>query len=335
MRAPLFTYRIGIPTFKRPDDLEICLKALVPQLTDRENVKLVVVNDASHDEEYERVLASFDQLIDYRVQSVNSGPGQARSAAFADATEDFLICLDDDCIPPKNWFETAQAIVEANPEVDLVAGYVDPVWTSDLGFWDRLVAAPMTYPGPAIGDQGLITAVTANALYRREAYENAGGFDPNIKGATEDCCMTQRIINSGGCYLICEYWRMGHKARQTLGKVRRTYYGYGYGGAQAVLEAKVWKLAEVSSRGTLIDSFKTVIKRIGYIRRVESAEDKPTFMKIIHGFVTLIAFIEYERGWLKGLRAYGYQDEDSLPKRPGLLDRFAIELRNHRVRSTD
>ncbi|MEM9279632.1 MAG: glycosyltransferase family A protein [Pseudomonadota bacterium] len=331
MKASPFKYRIGIPTYKRPDDLENCLNALVPQLRGRENVKLVVVNDASHDEEYERVLAPFDKLIEYRVQSVNSGPGLARSAAFADAVEDFLICLDDDCIPPKNWFETVQAIVEANPEVDLIAGYVDPVWTDKPGFWDRLVAAPMTYPGPAISEQGLITAVTANALYRREAYENAGGFDPNITGATEDCCMTQRIINSGGCYLICESWRMGHKARQTLGKIRRTYYGYGYGGAQAVLEAKVWKLAEISSCGTLIDSCKTVIKRIDYIRRTEGAEDKPVYMKFVHGLVTLIAFVEYERGWLKGLRAYGYKDENSIPKRAGLLDRFAIDLRNHRV----
>lgn len=142
------TFRIGVPTYRRSADLANMLAALAPQLRTYPNVRLVVVNDAGHDAGYDDLVARYGDIYEYRVASENRGPGPARAAAFADADEDYLVGIDDDCIPEPLWLEWLHALVESDPDVDLFAGVTVPIWTSRPSRLQRLLALRKSYPGP-------------------------------------------------------------------------------------------------------------------------------------------------------------------------------------------
>lgn len=315
------TLCIAIATYRRPKDLDNCLAALVPQLSGRTGVRVVVVNDASHDESYQTIIRKHEGVIDYRVQSQNGGPGMARAAAFAGATEDYLVCTDDDCIAPPDWLDTLISVLVANRGVDLVAGAVRPVWTDDPSLYRRLLAVPASYPAPAFSREGLLTAVTANCAYRSEAYERAGGFNPAIRGATEDCYITQRILRNGGSYVVPGHLVMGHKAENRLGEMRRRFRGYGMGGAQIVFMEKLWQLAEISSDGSWRDAWRSIRSRVRRSWSESRRERRNLLTRFLFASITGLLAFEYERGWRRGIRRFG-EREAKLPQRPGLGSRF-------------
>lgn len=69
-----------VPTYRRPHDLENFLVSIESQLIRHSNVRLVVVNDGSHDDAYQAATAPFRHLIDYRIQPENRGVQFARHA---------------------------------------------------------------------------------------------------------------------------------------------------------------------------------------------------------------------------------------------------------------
>lgn len=318
------TFCIGIPTHNRPDDLAICLDALVPQIRRRANARLVVVNDGTHDERYERVVAQHRDAIDYRIQTENRGSGPTRAAAFSDATEDYLVCTDDDCRPPDDWLDMLEAIVETNPEADLVAGAVEPVWTATPTLWNRMLAAPASYPGPHLGESYLLTAVTANCAYRRQAYEAAGRFHPELSGAAaDDFYMTQQLRRQGATGLLAENWKTGHKSHQTIAEIRRRFRGYGFGNARLICMLDAWEFAELMSDGSLAGSLRKARQWVASDWRRSGKADDPLPLRIAHWLVTLMLTLEHERGWRRGLRHFAGTDfRSTMPRRPPLRERF-------------
>jgi len=154
------SFRIGVPTYKRPYDLEKFLAAIADQIRDKQHISLVVVNDASHDEDYAKVISKYEDIVDYRIQEINKGCGPSRVAALENATEDYLVCTDDDCVPTEYWVEWMEALILANPDVDLFAGEIEPVWYKEPGLIDQILAIPESYPGPVMTECGLLTALS-------------------------------------------------------------------------------------------------------------------------------------------------------------------------------
>ena len=316
------SFVIGIATYKRPDDLARCLKPLIPMIKVRSNFRLVVVNDASHDENYQKVVSQYTDCIEYVTREENGGPGLARNSAFAGAKEDFLVCTDDDCIPPENWLDVLQSVVEANPEVDLIAGNVKPVWTGDPSWFERLIAAPIAYPRPHFIDGSLLTAVTANSAMRRETFKRVGGFNSDLRGATEDHNITQAIIQTGGSYLAPEYWMTGHRAEDSLKNMRKRFHWYGKGCAQSVLKEDSWKLAEVSSDGTIWGCTKMVLKKTALAWKNPENRSKGFVKRVAFTLVNCMCGVEYERGWRQGLKEISRTWPADLPGEPTLDERY-------------
>lgn len=320
------SFCIGVPTYKRSSDLKRLLDSIDEQVKLLENVRLVVVNDGSHNGDYQNVVETYSDVVEYRILDKNIGPGLARQAAFDGAKENYLICIDDDCIAPDNWLIWLTATARANPEIDIFAGLTVPVWTQKANYFSKLFTVPFFYPRPIFSAHGLMTAVGANCMIKRTAFEKAGGYSTEIQGAVEDCCLTQSILNTGGTYGLISGGNLGHKASMSLKQIWRRFKWYGEGGAQLSDLNQYWQLAEMHTQNRLDNSYSDRFKILKEKVQAEWFNErhvKGQFVKkITYAFAVGCSALAYDLGWQKGVKKHTKKHGRDIPIRPSINDRF-------------
>jgi len=186
---------VVVPVRNRRDLLADCLDGLAAQTFG--DFEVVVVDDGSTDGSGDGAAA---RTIAGKPVRVIDGGGQgavhARRVGVAAATGDVLAFTDSDCVPDRRWLERAVAAIDRG--ADIVNGHTRPA--RPLLPLERSMAS---------GLEGLYP--TCNMLYRRAAYERAGGFDDTMgghwgfrpdsrsrgDGFGEDTLLAWRLIRSG------------------------------------------------------------------------------------------------------------------------------------------
>jgi GT2 family glycosyltransferase len=152
---------VVVPTFKRPEALARCLKALENQTIAPASIE--VIDDSTTDK----------------------GPAYSRNIGLSKGSAPIVAFTDDDCVPSKNWIASIQKHFE-NEKVHGMEGCVTTIGMdgqlSDMNpnkkdKWNRFK--------------------TANMAFRRSIIEEIGGFDERYYIHREDTDLAWRIINSG------------------------------------------------------------------------------------------------------------------------------------------
>lgn len=151
-----------VPVRDRRSMLRELLVALEAQTW--RDFEIIVVDDASTDGSPEEVDIAAQRGLDVHLIQLSSPEGAvaARVAGVAAARGAVLGFTDSDCLPTSTWL--ASAMEEFDAGADLVQGLTRPV--GPVGPLERSVWAER--------EDGLYA--TCNVLYRRDAYEAAGGF---------------------------------------------------------------------------------------------------------------------------------------------------------------
>lgn len=173
---------IIIPTYNRPDLLAACLEcvSLERQGVDPASWE-VIVTDASVYPRAEQMLRTRFPWVTWR-HAPGLGPGANRNAAARAATGDWVVFLDDDCLPARGWLS---AIVPAAEDgIDVVEGRTTVPDERDNPFY----YAPYNHHG------GLYW--TCNLAVRRAAFERLGGFDEDFVEQCEDMDFARRIARA-------------------------------------------------------------------------------------------------------------------------------------------
>lgn len=195
---------VVIPTYRRPEMLERCLKALNEQRLGPQRFEVIVADDAGDPETHYlvsqlKLVAAF--TLSYVPVIGEHGPAAARNAGWRAARGRIVAFTDDDCLPQPGWL--INGLAAFTPGIIGVAGKIRM----------PLPPRPTDYELNAAGLEGA-EFVTANCFYLKQALEKAGGFDERFRLAwREDSDLYFTLLQSGGQFARAESAVVVHPVR--------------------------------------------------------------------------------------------------------------------------
>ena len=175
-----------IPCFNLGPYLHDTVESVLAQTL--KNFEVVIVNDGSTDEFTNLLLENFDRPKTKIIHQSNQGLATSRNNGIRESKGKYICCLDaDDLIRPR-FFEKALPILENNPKVGFVTGYMHEFDDRDeIRRYERC-----NFPELLVYNHVIVPA-----LFRREAWEKAGGYyDGFITSGIEDWDLWISIVES-------------------------------------------------------------------------------------------------------------------------------------------
>jgi len=195
---------IIIPVYNKASLTRQCLDTLFA-CAEASAFEVIVVNDASTDSTAE-LLAGYGDRIRVLSHAGNSGFANSCNDGARAAFGKYLVFLNNDTIPLKGWLDKLVAYAEGHPAATVVGAkmlypndtvqHAGVVICQDYGCRHIYAGFPANHP--AVNKSRRFQVVTAGcALFRREAFEQAGGFDPAFSNGHEDVDLCLRLGEMG------------------------------------------------------------------------------------------------------------------------------------------
>lgn len=188
MKWPLVS--ILVPCFNHERYIEECLLSILKQ--DYDNFELIVVNDGSTDASAEKIEA-LRQIYGFQFyQQDNQGVSAAVNTALNHASGEFVITHDSDDVMLAGRLCKQVAYLQEHPEVGLLGAraiYIDANGTPLKNSESRNTSVQTWTFEQLLANAHAVGAPVA--MYRREAIDKVGGYDPSIK--VQDFQMTLKI----------------------------------------------------------------------------------------------------------------------------------------------
>ncbi len=209
---------VVIPVFNGARTLDACLHACLKQT--HTNLRVVVVDDGSTDRTAD-IATQYD--VDY-IRQDQSGPAAARNRGARSAQSDFVAFTDADCIPEPDWI--AQ-LMEAFGD-DVVAAGGTYANENDGSWLSRMIHEEIQVRHDRFGDDVDFLG-SFNVMYRRDAFDAAGGFDALFRSASgEDNDLAYRLQDAGGRLAFTPRAIVSHHHPTHLASYLRTQTRHGY-----------------------------------------------------------------------------------------------------------
>jgi glycosyltransferase involved in cell wall biosynthesis len=169
---------VVVPVRNGERTLDACLRSLVAQEYPADRHEILVVDNGSTD----RTPEVIDSHPVRRILEPSRGVSNARNRGIREAQGEIVAFIDGDCVATPTWL---REIVEpfSDPEVGCVAGELHHVESSTaaqrqatrlLGRWQQFAfSSKPPY------------AITANAAFRRQVFNQIGPFDPRMTRAQD------------------------------------------------------------------------------------------------------------------------------------------------------
>jgi GT2 family glycosyltransferase len=171
-------FSIVIPTCERPEQLRECLRRVMRQAGGSE----VIVSDDSRTDGPRGVVAEYPGAR--WVEGPRRGPAANRNSGARQAAGEWLLFLDDDCLPEEGWLAAYEAAASAEP--DVLEGCTECPMEDRAGF-DDIVE---NVSGGAFW--------SCNLAVRRERFWELGGFDEDFtRACAEDMEFAWRMRQRG------------------------------------------------------------------------------------------------------------------------------------------
>jgi GT2 family glycosyltransferase len=248
---------VVICTRNRPDLLARCLSGVNTQSYSEHEV--IVVDNAPTDDATRDVAERFG--VRY-LREDRPGLDWARNRGIAEARHDIIAFTDDDVRPDREWL-AGIARGFANPVIMAVTGLVAPMELDTpaqvmferiyggmgKGMHGRLFHRDLMRPSEMIA---IYTAgVGANMAFRREVFEQLGGFDTALDVGTPACGggdldMFHRTVAAGLPLWYEPRALVWHQHRRDISGLRRQLYNDGR--SFAVYLIKLWRTHTVPRR---------------------------------------------------------------------------------------
>lgn len=162
---------VVIPCFKRPDLIEKAVRSVFAQDFPKQAYELLVV-DSTPDESVLAVLTRLapEATCRFRVfRKKPQGPGPSRNVGAEASAGEWIAFMDSDCQATPGWLQGAR-LTEAPGDCGVLQGKTGPDPAEPLGVFKYYVVV----------EQENFIYEACNIFYRREAFEEAGGFSVDL-----------------------------------------------------------------------------------------------------------------------------------------------------------
>jgi len=216
-------------------DLNNILSQLL-EIQNRHNFEIVVV-EATNQDDLEC------QAIKYiKIPVEEAGFGHQRNIGVENSAGELILFVDDDVIISDGWYNKLLSSLSEEKNALAVMGSVFPLNPSLVGFCEGVLG----HPGGGFRLHNhsknkiivLSQVATLNTVFKRQALEDAGSFDKNLKYGSEDTDLSIRITKKFGrdLFRYSPQALVYHKPRNRIVKIIPWYIRRGKADADLFLK---------------------------------------------------------------------------------------------------
>lgn len=226
-----YRFSIVIPTYDRPEQLRECLLGIQRLDFAREAFEIIVVDDGSRVSMKDQMGDMEERMGTRWLRTPNSGPAAARNRGSSDSRGEYLVFVDDDCVPPRDWLANVAHFTTLHPDC-LIGGRT----------LTTLVRNPYSVTSQVILDAayGFYNADPLSARFlgsnnmavRADLFARAGGFNETFRVASEDREFCDRWLHQDRRMVFCEEILIFHDHMLTFRSFCRQHFNYGRGAFQ-------------------------------------------------------------------------------------------------------
>jgi O-antigen biosynthesis protein len=243
-RTPMVS--VVICAYNAERTIRQCLQSL--RQLDYPNFEVIVVDDGSRDAT-PQIAAEFPEFR--LIRQPNRGLSTARNVGARASLGELVAYTDSDCVVDPHWLTfMVRALTE-----EALDGCGGPNYAPHEDGWIAgcVAASPGAPCHVLIGDDRAEHLAGCNMVFRKAAFEDVGGFDPQFTAAGDDVDMCWRLMDAGYVLGYCPSAFVWHFRRNTV----KAYYKQqsGYGKAEATLYCKYPErfnvLGQIKWKGTI------------------------------------------------------------------------------------
>ncbi len=155
------------------------------------NFEIIIVDDGSHDHSAKIALKIHEKNpeIIHVIMQENAGASKARNVGIKAASGKYVLPLDGDDKISENYIQRAVEVLEKNQDVKVV--YCEAKKFGNESGYLKL----KTFSRKALA---LDNMIFVSALYRKNNWEECGGYDPRMTWGSEDWEFWINMLKSGG-----------------------------------------------------------------------------------------------------------------------------------------
>lgn len=187
---------IIVPCYKQAHYLDTSLKSVLDQSYD--SWECVIVNDGSpdHTEAVAHKWCEKDARFNY-LKKENGGLSSARNAGIAVAKGVYILPLDADDVLHPNYLKETISVFDTNKKVAIVGCY-------SIFFKENIDNVVMIHKPKGNNCRNLlyVNQLVATSLYKRQLWEEVGGYDESMKDGFEDWDFWLSVTKRGNEYAI-------------------------------------------------------------------------------------------------------------------------------------
>ena len=269
-------FSVIIPTCNRNELLSNCLDLLEKnvQTIDPSSYE-VIVSDDSKDNSAKGIIGEKYTFVQW-IDGPKKGPAANRNNGAKHAKGEWLVFLDDDCLPDSQILEKYHLLITGNPGVQVLEGLIER---------ERRMKSPLERaPGNSNSKGGFL--LSCNFAIKKSLFWQIGGFDENFKYPhMEDYDLNRRIAATNEKILFAVEAKVTHPYRKMkngwkLGRFEEmsVYYNSKYG--------------KETSRATLLKGIASIHLFIifRFLKRLRFSLDIITAFKIMLQHLAVVLF---------------------------------------------
>lgn len=196
------TVTVIVSARNEDENIQACLESLERLDYPKNLLEIVVVNDRSEDETHDIVTRFIGNKTQFKYLTVEtnnpdlSGKANAVALAVRESQGKLILITDADCVVPPQWVRTMNS--NFSDTVGMVAGFT--LVNHDMKLFAKLQTFDWAYLlAVGAGAMGLgqpLSCIGNNFGFRRNVYEEVGGFEAIGFSITEDFALMKKIAES-------------------------------------------------------------------------------------------------------------------------------------------